>query len=91
MPRRKKNRGNCRICASDRHCQYHQKYDMMELQEKVYKKHTEGYSMSQIAYAFGLSHQTVKRYVHHVRKGAGGIVADDIIWDDGTTLDTDLS
>lgn len=87
MPRRKKNRGNCRICASDRHCQYHQKADMMELQELVFKKFKEGYSMTQVAKAYGISFQTVKRYIRYVRKATGGMVSDDIIWDDGQPLD----
>ena len=64
---------------------------MMELQQKVYKKFKEGYSMTQIAKAFGISFQTVKRYIRHVRKNSGGIVADEVIWDDGEPLDADLS
>ena len=64
---------------------------MMELQERVFKKYKEGYSMTQIAKAFGISPQTVKRYIRYVRKATGGLVADDVIWDDGQPLDADLS
>lgn len=55
---------------------------MMELQEKVYRKFREGYSMTQVAKAFGISFQTVKRYIRHVRKASGGLLADDVEWTD---------
>lgn len=62
----------------------------MELQEKVFRKFKEGYSMTQIAKAFGISFQTVKRYIRYYRKTTGGLLGDDVIWDDGTTLENDL-
>jgi len=61
----------------------------MALQEKVYTKYREGYSMTQIAKAFRISPQAVKRYIRYVRKTSGGMLADDVVWDDGEVL-TDL-
>lgn len=55
---------------------------MMELQEKVFKKFREGYSMTQVGKAYGISQQTVKRYIRHVRKASGGMLADDVEWDE---------
>lgn len=83
MPRPLVKPQDCKMCTGAKQfCRYHQADIVMELREKAYRLHREGFTRAQIARKLGISEQSAKRYVRWYRDRTGGLLPEDVNLDD---------